>query len=200
MKHIKIVLLLLLLALVLNSGEVLADGTSLKKIKVKVDSLDPDKKVKVGDLPIGLSDKLLQKLFPELKNPRQIIPKDLKDQNDLFYLFTEGLVFVLKGDFNNDGIADVVFSGKYLANDNQEKSFVAVISFPPGQFVEREFLQVFSGGALTLNRCYHYKPGIDGIYIFGSLGSEDIYILYWNGSHYKLEQAPGAEEFYVPRK
>jgi|WetSurMetagenome_2_1015567.scaffolds.fasta_scaffold43909_1 hypothetical protein len=199
MKQIKTILFVLLLALAINPGVVWADSN--KKIKIKIDYLDLSEKVRIGNLPIGLNDGELQKLFPELKHPRQMLPKDIEKQDDLFVIFTQGLTFVLKGDFNHDGIADVVFSGKYLADDNKkEKGFVAVISFPPGGFVEREYLEVFDDEILALDRLYHYKPGIDGIVIYGILRSEEIYILFWTGFHYSIKMAPGTEKFYAPLK
>jgi hypothetical protein len=200
MRSIKIALCFLLLALVGHSGEAWADEAKKMEVKIEIDYLGPGEKIPIGDLPIDLTNELLQKLFPELKNPRQVLPKDI-EIHDLSSIFTQGLTFVLKGDFNNDGVADVVFSGRYLADNKEEKGFVAVISFLPGPFVEREFLQVFRGDrdvTLALDRYHHYKPGIDGILIYGHLASEDTSILYWTGSHYKLGMAPGTEEYYAP--
>lgn len=49
------------------------------------------------------------------------------------------------------GLCGCGFSGKYLAAGKKEKSFVVVNSFPPDQFVERDFFEVFDDGVLLLS-------------------------------------------------
>jgi hypothetical protein len=44
----------------------------------------------------------------------------------------------------------VVFPENILPLARKKKSFVAVISFPPDQFVERDFLEVFDEGVFLL--------------------------------------------------
>ena len=178
-----IICLLLLSLLLINAA------CSKKKVPQKdftpLDTLPL--KVVPGDIPaVALSPEVLAKLFPELKNPRIMELHDFPDAFSRKEFVNYGYSFTLGGDFNNDGIADIVLVGKYMNPVNPNKnSFIAMMSIQ-NQRITRE--QLFETereqAALKLLRKPKFLKGLDGILVAYTFGSENCGVIYWNGIEY----------------
>lgn len=165
---------LLLVTQILNKTSIAAE----EKIAVKLDMLPSV--VKPGDKPFSLGKKLLSKLLPEIGNPRLMSLSDLSS-SDIPIFLEEGNVFVLCGDFNNDGIADVAFVGK---GDNiGGNSFFVIVSIKDSKIV-REFFDVIDAEKIALSQKY-YKSRKSIMLIF-TYGSEDSSFVYWGGKRYRI--------------
>ncbi len=145
-------------------------------------------RVKPGDMPIDFNKSLLNKLVPELKNPRLMTLKDLDEAFDEPHVFlSRGYSFVLRDDFNSDGIADIVFVGKY---DNLEKPdkncFIAVVSIKDKSVIREYFSRIYSN-RISLLRVIAYKPKMDAIGMTFNLVSDDCAYLFWTGKKWQVE-------------
>lgn len=157
-----------------------------KKVIIDLDFLPSD--VRPGDKPISLAPNRLAAILPELKNPRLMSLQDLDNTKQEKETFIEdGYTFVLRGDFNKDGYADIVFVGKY---DNPENpianSFVAIITFKKKKVIRDFFLKIGTEKILLLRKL-NYKPKSDAIFMVFNLDSEDCGYLYSTGKSYKFE-------------
>lgn len=187
MKYARIILFLMLYSICVYSVNIYAQNGA-EKISVEVNYLP--QKVEKGDMPIALTSELLKELFPELDKPRQMLLKDLKDIVHQSIFIKEGLSFVLRGDFNKDGIGDVVFGGKYISGSFGEQSFIAVITFRENSVV-REFMKKFHHNEdIILSTIYSSMPFVDGVLITFALESDHQAILCWTGSEYKIGPSP----------
>lgn len=144
--------------------------------------------VKPGNMPIDLNKSLLTKLLPELKNPRLMTLKDLDEKLDEPRLFMDnGYTFVLRDDFNRDGIADIAFVGKYDNPDQPYKnSFIATVSIKGKQVIREYFSKVFRD-RISLLRAIEYKPKIDAIGMSFNLVSDDCAYLFWTGKKWQVD-------------
>ena len=117
-----IIFLFLLSLLLINAA--CSQNRVPEKRSIYLDTLP--RKVIPGDIPaVALSPEVLAKLFPELKNPRVMKVSDFPDSFSRRAFVDYGFSFTLGGDFNNDGIADIVLVGKYKNPEypkNQNKS------------------------------------------------------------------------------
>jgi len=143
---------------------------------------------KPGDMPINLNKDLLNKLLPELRNPRLMSLKDLDEKNDEPNLFlSRGYTFVLRGDFKSPGKAEIVFVGKY---DNPEQpdnsSFIAIISVE-GKRVTREYFTKIYRDRISLVRVINYKPKTDAIGMSFNIPSDDCGYLYWSANKWQFD-------------
>lgn len=134
-----------------------------------------------GEKPIGLSDDFLQKLISELKNPRLMSYEDLDEINKVSFI-SRGLTFVLGGDFNRDGIADVAFVGKYDSGSSED-TFLAIVSIK-GKKVTRKFIKKQNSRQLLLDKVPKYKENVDAIYVTYNDPSEECFFLFWQDNKY----------------
>ena len=144
--------------------------------------------VKPGDKPITLTSDLIGKLLPELTNPRLMDIADLKEEFDEQRSFLEeGCTFVLRGDFNSDGFADIVFVGKH---DNPERpvfdTFISIISIKE-QKVIRIYMSRINRDRIALLAVPEYKPGTDAIFMTYNFASDDCALLYWHNKEWQLD-------------
>jgi len=164
------------ICITIGSGEV-----SFSKERDVVVDMNLPKKVWPGDKSFSLGKKLLSRLLPEIENPRLMSLSDLSSFEIPMFV-EEGDVFVLRGDFNNDGIADVAFVGK---GDNiGDDSFFVIVSIKNGK-IRREYFDVIDAEKITLNQQSYYK-GRKSIMLIFTYGSEDTSFIYWDGKQYKV--------------
>ncbi len=156
-----------------------------KKIIIELDFI-PDR-VKPGDKPITLSEGFLRRLLPELKNPRLMKFEDLGDPYEQEGFIEEGCTFVIRGDFNRDGVADLAFVGKYENAEYPGKNiFITIISIKEKRVI-RDFLFPISKERVSLINVIEYKPKIDAIGMFYTLASDDCGYLYWTGKKWQYD-------------
>lgn len=145
------------------------------------------KGIKPGDKPITLNPPLLSRLLPELRNPRLMSIKDLNDSDEQEGFFEGGYSFVLRGDFNKDGFADIAFVGKYdNQSDSEKNSFIAIVSIR-GRKVIREYFSRLETKKAYLIRVIDFKPQADAIGIVYNLYSEECGYLYWGKGQYNFK-------------
>jgi len=154
-----------------------------KKISIEMETLPSN--IKPGAKPITLSGDILKELFPELKNPRLMKLGDLDSSfNEQEDFIEGGFTFVLRGDFNRDGIADIAFVGKYDNSEKQdENSFIAILSVK-GKKVLRIFFSKIYKKKISLVRVINYRPNIDAIGMTYIIPSEDCGYLFWSGKNW----------------
>lgn len=139
-----------------------------------------------GDKPITLSEKLLGILFPGLKNPRRMSIDDLIDIDQKEDFYEEGYTFVLRGDFNRDGIADIAFVGKYDGNNKNADAFMSILSIKGKRVIVEHWRKLpYHRAAILVDP--NYKKNIDGINIMYTFGSEECETLYWDGKQWKYD-------------
>jgi len=161
-------------------------STSNEKPAVEINSTSIG--AQPGDKPITLDGSLLEKLLGELKQPRRMTYKDLEMSNEQEGFLEGGYTFVLRGDFNGDGFADIAFVGKYDNRDNAEKNcFIAVVTVK-GKKVTREFFSKIYRDRVFLLRAIDYKPKLDAIGMSYNLNSDDCGYLYWNGETWRYDE------------
>lgn len=153
-----------------------------KKITVIVDYIGED--VRPGDNPLPMTDEFFGKLFPEINNPQNMEYEDLNFINKSA-LIHGGLTFILRDDFNNDGIADVAFIGKYV-EDSTKKTFLAILSIERKK-VTRKYFEKFNSDQALLLRVPNYKEGMDAIFVTFNYASEDCFYLFWQKDKYVSE-------------
>lgn len=143
--------------------------------------------IKPGDKPITLNESLLREFFPELKNPRLMSFDDLNDSNEKDSFIEGGYTFVLRGDFNNDNLADIAFVGKY---NNYEKpdqnAFIGILSIK-GKKVTREFFSRLGYGKASLMKISKYKGIPNAIGIIYTINSDYCEYLFWHKNSYRFE-------------
>lgn len=140
---------------------------------------------------IMIDESILNRLFPEIKNPRLMTFKDLEDPDEQEDFVNFGYAFILRGDFNKDGIDDLAFIGKYDNPENvKENVFIAIITIK-GEKVTREFFSKLRYNRASLKKILNYKPNIDAIGIAYTISSNYCEYLYWTGKKYKFEPCKG---------
>jgi len=139
-------------------------------------------KVSPGDKPITLSSDLLKQLLPEINNPRRMEYDDLKSNIDRREFIEYGSTFVLKGDFNNDGIGDIAFTGKYDGSN----SFFAIITFKYKMAI-RQFYSTSSTEFIALNMVPNFMNNNCAIQLIYKFASDDCEYLHWNDRFYDLK-------------
>lgn len=156
-----------------------------KEIAIEMKSIPAG--IKPGDKPITLNTSLLGRLLPELRNPRLMSFKDIVDSYEQNAFIEGGYSFVLRGDFDRDGFADIAFVGKHEnPNDNGENCFIAIFSIK-GKKVVREYLAKLSSPRVFLLRIPAYKPGIDAMQLVYKFGTEECGYLYWIEKKYQYD-------------
>lgn len=169
----------------LNTRATTKEVESGKKIVIKFDFIPSG--VKPGEKPITLAPDLLHELLPELKNPRLMRFEDLGDPHEQEGFIEEGFTFVLRGDFNRDGVADLAFVGKYDNPEHpKENTFIVVVSFKE-KMVIRDFFSKIPRDRASLLLEPRYKPKIDAIFISYTYASDDCEFLYWNRIKYEFD-------------
>lgn len=134
-----------------------------------------------------LNDKLLNSLFPELKNPRLMNLQDFSDRDERDFFIKFGYSFVLRGDFDRDGFDELAFVGKYdYDNDSKKNSFFAIVSLR-GEKIKREFFSKVMMSTVSLIKERNYKPGTDAILLVYKFGSEECGAVFWAGTKYQYE-------------
>jgi len=184
-------MIIIVFTLVINSGNLSIAETKPKDVQSNMITFELSYVPSVGkpgDMPIDLNKDFLNKLLPELRNPRLMVLKDLDEKShepDLF--LSRGYTFVLRGDFKNVGTAEIVFVGKY---DNPEQpdrtSFIAIISLE-GKKVTREYFLPIYRDRISLQRVMNYKPKIDAIGMSFNILSDDCGYLYWFANNWQVE-------------
>jgi len=184
-------MIIIVFTLVINSGNLSIAETKPKDVQSNMITFELSYVPSVGkpgDMPIDLNKDFLNKLLPELRNPRLMVLKDLDEKShepDLF--LSRGYTFVLRGDFKNVGTAEIVFVGKY---DNPEQpdrtSFIAIISLE-GKKVTREYFLPIYRDRISLQRVMNYKPKIDAIGMSFNILSDDCGYLYWFANNWQFE-------------
>jgi len=163
---------------------------SNEQVFIEIDSMPMD--VKPGDKPITLDENLLKKLLPELRNPRLMSFKDLNTPDEQEGFLEGGYTFVLRGDFDWNGFADIAFVGKYDNPDHPNKNtFIAIVSIE-GKKVLRKFFSVIRRDRILLIRVINYKPKIDAIGMSYNLASDDCGYLYWTGREWQYDECKTA--------
>lgn len=142
--------------------------------------------IKPGDKPITLSESLLGEFFPELKHPRLMGFDDLGDTDEKDSFIEGGYSFVLRGDFNNDGLADIAFLGKYENIEEPEKNtFIGILSIK-GKKVTREFFSRLGYKRASLIKVSKYKGSLDAIGIIYTINSDYCEYLFWHNNKYRF--------------
>ncbi|MCE5194611.1 MAG: hypothetical protein LLF28_04025 [Nitrospiraceae bacterium] len=153
-----------------------------KKVFIEMDSIPSI--VIPGDKPITLTKEFLTKLLPELKNPRLMSLEDFADPEDKEAFLESGCTFVLRGDFNNDGIADLAFVGKYDNLSNPKySSFFVIVSIKQKKVVREYFTPLMTSQVALLN-VLKYKRKIDAIELIYHFESEECGYLFWSNKKY----------------
>ncbi len=142
-------------------------------------------KVRPGEKPFTLTKKFLTNIVPELKNPRLILIRDLKP-TDRDRFTEEGHAFVLRGDFNNDGVADLAFIGKYGNQNDTNNSFFVIVSIREGKVTREYFTRLSVDKVSLVKEYYKDKAAIKLIY---SYDTEESDFVYWNGLEYIFEES-----------
>lgn len=175
--------------LVIFNNEPYAKGkNSNGKIGIESELDSVSNGFKSADKPIILSQDLIYNLFPELKNPRLMTLKDLSNLEEKESFINGGYSFVLRGDFNSDGFADLAFVGKYDDIEHPERNcFVAIISIKQKKII-RDFFLKRNVERMGLRKEIEYKPKIDAILMaYEFFGSEACEVLYWSDTKYQYE-------------
>jgi hypothetical protein len=162
----------------------LEQSTNNNKVSIKIGY---KRNYKPGEKPISLYKKTLSSLLPELKNPSLLTYEDLGDELEKSCFIEGGFTFVLRGDFNKDGYADLAFIVKDQGEKAYDKKIFLVIVSIKGQTVTRELFEPLSYVRASLLLVPNYKKGTDGIIISYTINSGENEILYWNGSKYVTE-------------
>jgi hypothetical protein len=164
-----------------------ADINNFSNTQITIELDFISSQVKPGDKPITLNKSLLDKLLPEVKNPRLMTFADLADAEEQSGFLEGGYTFVLRGDFNKDGIADIAFVGKYKNSESyEENSFVAIISIK-GKKVVRDYFLKLNNPKICLISIPDYKPGTDAIGMVFNIFSEECGYLFWNIKQYEFK-------------
>ncbi|MCL4498783.1 MAG: FG-GAP repeat protein [Chloroflexi bacterium] len=138
----------------LNAGVILNTRSSNEHIIVQMNSIPAG--VKPGNKPFTLNESFLKKILPELKNPRRMALKDLGTLEEEENFLEGGYTFVLRGDFDGDGFADVAFVGKYDNQTNRENNcFIAVVTIK-GKKIIRNFFSKINRDRISLLRVINY--------------------------------------------
>lgn len=145
--------------------------------------------IKPGDQPLALTQDLLARLLPELKNPRLMSLRDLDRTLQEPELFIErGYSFVLTGDFNNDGNADVALVGKYDNSvDPQKTTFITIVTIKGKKLIREYFQRTGTAKKIFLVKELNYKPRIDAIKLIFTLDSDECGTVYWTSGKYEYE-------------
>ncbi len=186
MKKINYFLLLsLILVLIANDTFAGAGNQSYEKIIIEDNSIPTE--IRPGDKPITLNKDILAKIIPELLNPRIMSLEDLKTYDEEALFLEGGYTFVLRGDFNRDGFADIIFVGKYDGEtDTKGNSFIAILSIQKNKIV-REFLSKILRDRISIIRVINHKNDIDAIGMSYNLESDDCGYLYWSDGKWVYE-------------
>lgn len=190
MKYKKILFSFLVVGLLI-SDMALANVNKTQNEKFVFDTEHVIGPIKPGGKPIALDEENMKKIVPELKYPRLMSLKDLTikpGEQDFF--IKEGFSFVLRGDFNRDGFADIAFVGKYSVSDKKEESFIAIVTIK-GKKVFREFYKKIDRDYIMLLLMPDYKPNIDAIFMLYKTESEDCSYLYWDEKEWQYEECQG---------
>lgn len=133
----------------------------------------------------------LVKLFPELKNPRLMVLKDLPSDDGRIGFKDYGYSFWLSGDFNGDNVPDQAIAGHFENSDQGDVSFIAVLTRRNGKW-NREFMYRPKSDVTMLKLVPHpdkakARKGIKAVLAqFTEMPSDDYVIIYWNGSGYHM--------------
>jgi hypothetical protein len=141
-------------------------------------------KIGPGDRPIPLNEEYFKKIFPELKNPRLMKYSDLdiSDQRDFEI---EGYVFVLRGDFNQDGLADIAIVGKYDNSENsKENSFFSILTFKNKQIIREYFSLIRNNQAFLCKNLIRSSDQSIMTIIYRS-GTDYCETIHWVRAEYK---------------
>lgn len=176
-----------ILLIVFNSNTYDSEIEQQKKIILEL-NFDTSE-IKPGDQPILLTQNLLARLLPELKNPRLMSLQDLDSTIQEPELFIErGYAFVLTGDFNNDGNADVSLVGRYDNSvDPQKTTFITIVTIKGKKLIREYFQRTGTAKKIFLVKELNYKPKIDAIKLIFTLVSDECGTIYWTSKEYKFE-------------
>ncbi len=137
---------------------------------------------KPGSQPFLISE-VIQSLFPELTNPRRMSVTDLSDQEDLEEFQEGGYTFVLRGDFDKNGKADIAFVGKSQTNNN---AFFAILEIDTNKVVRRFFQDDFCPNKAVLMIDPSLIPRTDVIVVHCSMSGDYCANVYWDGQQYVI--------------
>lgn len=169
----------------LNADAKANERSQGNKIIIELDFIPQG--VKPGDKPITLNENIVRRLLPELKKPRLMSYKDITELEEQEGFIEGGYAFVLRGDFDRNGSADIAFVGKYDNFEQPEKNcFLAIVSIK-GKKVTREYFSRLETKKAYLLRVPEYKPKIEAIGIIYNLYSEECGYLYWAGKRYDFK-------------
>jgi hypothetical protein len=144
-------------------------------------------KVIAGVKPITLTSDMVKRIVPELREARLMTYEDLRYPEDQRAFVEEGYTFVLAGDFNKDGYADLAFVGKYDHNEQNDPGvFLAILSFR-GKTVVRDYLSTFARDRAFLSFISGFMDNRGGISIGFAMQSDDCGFFYWTGKRYAFE-------------
>jgi len=136
-----------------------------------------------------LISEVLPELFPDLRNPRRMGLSDLGESEEQEEFLEGGYAFVLRGDFNRDGKADIAFVGKHQVGD-REDVFFAILSIN-GHSVTREFYRdQFCDKQASLMLDSGLMPGTNSIVVHCTISGDYCAYVAWNGQEYTVETCP----------
>lgn len=159
-----------------------------EKINIKLPYLPEKVKIGIGSKPITLRKELLSKILPELKEPTRLSYDDLTDENQKELFIEEGRTFVLAGDFNKDGYADLAFLVKEGEKSlfARKKIYLVIVSFRKMSVI-REYVCEINNPQAFLSIDPNYKKGYDGIHVGYKFETDWYDVIYWNGKKYTSE-------------
>jgi hypothetical protein len=153
-----------------------------KKITVKLDYIPRNNNIDI------LNNDVLQKLIPELKEPKLFSKDDLEDKDDQDYFSDQGFSFFINGDFDNDGYTDIVFVIKGWDRVTSKQMIGFMIVSIKGRVLVREyFIASIHFKKAFLKKMTNYKQGKDAIYVAFALEGDWGNFLYWNGKKKKYD-------------
>ncbi len=154
----------------------------VRNISVKLDYIPKEFNINM------LNNDVLQKLFPELKEPKLFSENDLYDENDREYYLIEGNSFLVQGDFNKDGYIDIAFIIKGMDKVTLLKIIGFAIVSIKGNELIRDHFKIFTHSKKGfLKKTTNYKQGKDAISVCYALETDWEDFIYWNGKEYIAE-------------
>jgi hypothetical protein len=134
---------------------------------------------------LTVDDGLLKNLLPKVKAPRLMRLDDLLDDWERRNFVTDGLTFILEGDYDRDGKQDYAVAGKDDSLDPNLSAFILILTVKQGRPVVMYFrhLRIPRLSLLLQPNCY---KGFDGIGLVQTPRSDHGAYLTWDGAKYSI--------------
>ena len=144
-----------------------------------------------ADIPISLSQ--LRAALPGLSNVRLLSIAVLKNDEERTAFADAGWTFSVSGDFDLDGVVDLVVAGRFdNPRDPEDQTFVAILTKTKAGWRQRLVLRPKLPLAVlrTTNHPDATMASKGYVAIFASFTvefSDDYVLIFWDGSKYRYE-------------